>query len=178
MEIATHCRCSPLKISDHYQELMELEKRRLLRREVNDHTNGQVYIELYVPQQVCERLLSNEPEIHDETRQADVISFFQQFNAIIEHKKRGYLTYDEMRDDILDLMARHDILPFVKQLQLFALEDEELFLLIFLCHQYISGETRVDMVSKSPPPTWPATSTAPSSAASSIRSCSRDPHPK
>ncbi len=146
-DLADHLNCTPTKFANLYPDLLYLENKRLIRRENDPRSVGINYLQYYIPRQLGESLLNGSTEIVPDNSSLDLISLLERFKTTFEEKKAKTISYEEMNDDLVHLIATNSELPFIKRLNKIPLKETELILLLYVCNEALKGNNTVDMTS-------------------------------
>lgn len=146
-DLADHLNCTPTKIANLYPDLLQLENKRLIRRENDPRSVGINYLQYYIPRQLGESLLNGSPALVPDNSSLDLVTLLERFGNIFEDKKKKTLSFDEMNDDLVHLITMNNELPFIKRLNKIPLKETELILLLYVCYEAMNGNHAVDMTS-------------------------------
>jgi hypothetical protein len=130
-----------------YPDLLQLENKRMIRREYDPRSVGINYLQYYIPRQLGESLLNGSTEIVSDNSSLDLVSLLERFGTIFDEKKKKILSYNEMYDDLFNLITANSELPFIKRLNNIPLKETELILLLYVCYEAMNGNNTVDMTS-------------------------------
>lgn len=132
-DLANYTGCRTTRIIAMTSDLAHLEKLHYIRvRRRHD--------ELYrVPHEALYALRKNKPYQREQVTVADTLSFFNQFNRLMDEREDDELTYDDLKSDVIDMLKtiRHSHFAQALNRELYDKDDKLLF--VFMAHLFIEN---------------------------------------
>lgn len=135
-EIASYTGCRTTKILRLSAEIDVLEKMHYVRAS-RSCMNSLTY---RVPSNVLEALKKNQPYVYNVEPIADLQSFFDRFSELMTEKDNNEITYQTLLTQTNEHLAEIKTTYFMRTLERFQLEEEELLLFIFMAHLFVEHQ--------------------------------------
>ncbi|MCX6233441.1 MAG: ATP-binding protein [Bacteroidetes bacterium] len=148
-DIAEFLNCSPIKAAACFNDLLQLQKLRLIRRERDSRMEGLSSLRFYITQDVFEAMFRNDGLKTPDMSNLDVVALLARIREIIEERSNNTLTSIEMEEDIEHMLDANKENNLVRQLDNYKLPPEDKFLLLYMCYEALRGYPEVDLGSAS-----------------------------
>ena len=132
-DLANYTGCRTTRIIAMTGDLSHLEKLHYIRvRRRRD--------ELYrVPQEALDALRKNKPYQREEVTVTDTLSFFNQFNRLMEEREDDELTYSDLKSDVIDMLKKIRHSHFAQALNRELYDKDDKLLFVFMAHLFIEN---------------------------------------
>jgi len=150
-DISSYMECPPITIIKYMKELEVLCKMKLLRREFDDSRSRRRrmsdlnQIKFTINHGVLEAILNNKKYVPHHTENLDVYELLETVKGFMEERDNNHLTFEEMSMEIMLVLADNEKQKWINELMKFNLEENDLFLFLLLCCEFISGTESVDL---------------------------------
>lgn len=150
-DIAHYIDCPPITILKYMKELEGLCSMKLLRREYDDsrsrrrRKSGLNQIKFAISNGVVEAIINGEKFTPHRTENLDVYELLETVKGLMDDRDNGRLTFDDMAGEIKLVLADNEKQEWIRKLTALNLIDDDLFLLLFLCYEFTTGNESVDL---------------------------------
>lgn len=128
-EIAESIKCGLVRIIKYMNDCEELEKKKLIRcsRSKNE-------LSYRVPREVMDALRKYNEYRPEKIDNISIDTFFTTLERLFEEREENELTFEALRDELMDLIGANMHLLFCKKIMSYNLHDDDLVLLGCFCH--------------------------------------------
>ncbi len=150
-DISNYLDCPPIIMLKYMKELEGLCKMKLLRREYDENRARRRrkselnQIRFTINSGVLAAILNNEKFKPHESENLDVYELLETVKGFMDERDNGYLTFDEMSNEIKLCLADNEKQAWIRELNNFKLDDQELFLFLLVCYEFTTGSDPVDL---------------------------------
>ena len=130
-EIAESIQCSKVRIIKYMSECEELEKKKLIRCSRSDDCTS-----YRIPRDVRESLRKFNEYRPQKNDNLSISKFFVVMETIFHERSNCELTYEGMKQELLELISQNMQLLFCKKIMSYKLRDGQLVLLLCFCHLF------------------------------------------
>ncbi|GAA4828621.1 ATP-binding protein [Algivirga pacifica] len=155
-DLAEFFDCDTIRLAGHLKVLDKLIERRLVRKyqgghmirryktqRGSDRISGVGY---YITRDILDKVLNDKLERTKESqKQLSLIAFLEKVEELMEEREEEEICYAEMRREVMHLLTENKELHICKQLNSLHLDDMEIFLVLYLCFETVSGHAEIDI---------------------------------
>ena len=149
--IADWLGCTPVSVAMHINELEDLRKKKILRKESNgsqregDSGPSIASISYSVNPEVFEALRKGEEFFAPAFSIHDNYELIKAVAQLIQQRVDGQIDCKEMEHEINHILSEQSKMAFVRDLKRVNLTDQERILFLNLCDEYYNGNTESDL---------------------------------
>jgi len=152
-DLAEYMNCSPISILSYQKDFDQLVKLKVIRRYYND--DGRPIsrrdtcldrIRYYVNKYVLDSLSQEKIFIPRKLDNLDVYGLLDALDCLFTERDNELLTFEEMSEEINTLLEDNSKLDFVKKIKKLELQDDNLFILLCLSHEYTDDNESMELV--------------------------------
>lgn len=148
-EVSDFMDCENLKLANYLKVIEELEKKKLLRRDnrgIGRNRNKSIQsIDYYIPKNVVDAILENNKGAFKRKLEFGTFELLDFIHELLEERDDDEISFDEMANEIENVLSHNKNLSFVKRIKHFDLTDKELSLLLYVCFETVNGDEEVDL---------------------------------
>jgi hypothetical protein len=151
-EIAAYVGCNPFSILGYHVDFEVLINKKIFCRYENPRRRHKVsgfsynFKEFYVTREVIDSLRIGIPVKSSDDDIHDVYALMTSLSGIYNDFNEGEIDYSELMNEVLTKLSLSVSIPFVKELEKFELEDEDILLFILLCTEFIEDGDPVNLL--------------------------------
>ncbi|MDP8268587.1 MAG: ATP-binding protein [Candidatus Tenebribacter davisii] len=148
--IAEYVKSNNLKIARYLREIENIEAKKLIRKFIYHRTNRDRHeslhdISYFITKNVLDAILLCDKSLTKSQEKVDMVTFLEKVNSLIEERNDADITYDEMIEEIDQLMNVNSELDLIRKVNYYKISDEERLLLLFVCRDTVNGDESVDL---------------------------------
>jgi AAA+ superfamily predicted ATPase len=151
-DMADYIGCSPVSVVSYLPDLDCLVEKKFLRRQTENsrrrrNSGGNLNnLKFYVNREAFDSLRKGEKFIPKTAETPDVYALMTYFEGVFRAFHEGEYTVDELHHEVLSTLNRNTSIAFVKELQNFPMEVEDLTFFMLVCSEFIDEEESVPLV--------------------------------
>ena len=148
--IAEYVKSNNLKIARYLKEIENIEAKKLIRRfRYNRMSKGRHDslhdISYFITKNVLDAILLYDNSLTKRLEKMDMITFLEEVYSFIEERDDGDITFDEMVEEIDQLMDVNSELDLIRRVNYYKISDDEKLLLLYVCRETVNGDESVDL---------------------------------
>ena len=151
-QIATWLGCNPIEVANYMNEIENLRKNKILRKEAEDkkidNINSISAISFSVNPDVFNALRKGEPLSQPKSGIKDSYELIKAISGLIEQRTEDVITFNEMWQEIARIESKYSKMEFLKELKRLVSDKKERILFINLCDEYFAGNLNCDLIPK------------------------------